>query len=255
VQAKLANRQRVVFTETALFRFAGFSSRRHPVQMHTCLRKSLQEHSLNNTEHHMFYHPKMISGFNDAIASPEEHTDQVSSRPAQTVQSRPPAVHRTLIPVEESESASRAIEYVIRSARFGSMSEVHLINVQPEIMQGDFAWNDVVEAEKRTRLAAGKTAIERARKLLDDNKIACKMAIRFGRTAKTIVQYASEEGIDAIVMGMRSRGPVARLLRRSVAAQVARMADVPVMILNSGTPSRGSLGGNSLDGLRPVLMN
>ena len=80
----------------------------------------------------MFYHPKMISGFNDGIASAEEHTNQVSNGPVQqTVQSRPPAVHRTLIPVDESESSSRAIEYVIRSARFGSMSEVHLINVQP----------------------------------------------------------------------------------------------------------------------------
>ena len=114
-------------------------------------------------------------------------------------------------------------------------------------MQGDFAWNDVVEAEKRARLAAGETVLARARKLLHANKIPCKMAIRFGRTAKTIVQYASEKGIDAIVMGMRSRGLVARILRPSVAAQVARMANIPVMILNSGTPSRVSLGRNSLD--------
>ena len=203
----------------------------------------------------MFYHPKMISGFNEGIERSAEHTNQVWSPPAQDVPSRPPAVHRTLIPVDESESASRAIEYVIRSARFGSMSEVHLINVQPEVTQDDFAWNDVVEAEKRTRLAAGELALERARKLLQDNKIACKMAIRFGRTAKTIVQYASEKGIDAIVMGMRSRSPVARLLRPSVAAQVARLADIPVMILNSGTSSRVSLGRNSLDGLRPALAN
>ena len=203
----------------------------------------------------MFYHPKMISGLNDGIASSAEGTNQLSSPPVQDMRTRPPAVHRTLIPVDESDSASRAIEYVIRSARFASMSEVHLINVQPQITQGDFAWNDVVEAEKRTRLAAGELILERARKLLQGNKIACKMAIRFGRTAKTIVQYASEKGIDAIVMGMRSRGPVARLLRPSVAAQVARTADIPVMILNFGTPSRVSLGGTSLDGLRPVLTN
>lgn len=195
----------------------------------------------------MFYHPKMISGFNDGIAPSEEHTKQVSNRPVQAVQSRPPAIHRTLIPVDESESATGAIEYVIRSARFGSMSEVYLINVQPQTMQGDFAWNDVVEAERRTRFAAGEMALERARKLLQHNKIACKMAIRFGRPAKTIVQYASEKGIDAIIMGMRSRSLLVRLLRPSVAAQVARMADIPVMILNSGTPSRVSLGGNSLD--------
>ena len=203
----------------------------------------------------MFYHPKMISGFNDGIAPSEEHTKQVSNRPVQTVQSRPPAIHRTLIPVDESESATGAIEYVIRSARFGSMSEVYLINVQPQTMQGDFAWNDVVEAERRTRFAAGEMALERARKLLQHNKIACKMAIRFGRPAKTIVQYASEKGIDAIIMGMHSRSLLARLLRPSVAAQVARMADIPVMILNSGTQSRVSLGGNSLDSLRPALTN
>ena len=45
-------------------------------------------------------------------------------------------------------------------------------------------------------------------------------------------QEYREKDIDAIVMGTRSSGPIDRLLRRSVAAQVARTADVPVMILN-----------------------
>jgi nucleotide-binding universal stress UspA family protein len=203
----------------------------------------------------MFYHPKMISGMriNDGIAPAEEQASQsrilvISGGIGSD------AAHRTLIPVDESKDASNAIKYVIRAAQNGSTSEIHLINVQPLVMLGDFVLNEIVQVEKRAQLAVGEQVIERARRLLGKNGIACKAAVRFGRPAITIVQYAREQCIDAIVMGMRSRSLVSRLLRRSVAAEVARMADVPVTILKAHDGPRVTLQENPLHGLRPVAM-
>ena len=179
----------------------------------------------------MFYHPKMISGINDGIAVAKDQATHLHL-PLQNLKSRPSAVHKTLIPVDGTKDADRAIAYVIRAARRGATSEIHLINVQPAVFPGDFAWDDIVEDERQAQLAAGEDVLDRARKRLSESNVTCKTAVRFGRPAKAIVQYAREKDIDAIVMGTRSSGPIDRLLRRSVAAQVARTADVPVMILN-----------------------
>lgn len=201
----------------------------------------------------MFYHPKMLSGINDGIAVAKEQAAQSSRSTPQTEKGRASAIHRTLIPFDGSESAHRAIAYIIRAARRGSMSEIHLINVQPSMFPGDFAWDDVMEDERQARLAAGESAIEHARKLLNENNVACKTAVRFGRTAKTIVQYAREKDVDAIVMGTRSSGLIDRLFRRSVAARVARMTDLPVMILNPGRTSRGRSAEKSYGSFTPIL--
>ena len=200
----------------------------------------------------MFYHPKMMSGINDGIAVRKDPAKE-SHLPLQTETSRPSAVHRTLIPVDGSESANRAIAYIIRAARRGAASEIHLINVQPQMFPGDFAWDDVVEDKVHARLADGESSLEHARKLLNENNVACETAVRFGRTAKTIVQYAREHDVDAIAMSTRRSGLIDRLLRRSVAAQVARMADIPVMILNPDKASRIRSAEKSYDWFAPIL--
>jgi len=200
----------------------------------------------------MFYHPKMISGINDGVAVRIDPARE-SHLPLQTDTSTPSAVHRTLIPVDGSESANRAIAYIIRVARRGATSKIHLINVQRPMFRGDFAWDEVVEDERQARLSAGESALEDARKLLNDNDVASKAVIRFGRTAKTIVQYARENDVDAIVMSTRKSGLIDRLLRRSVAAQVARIADIPVMILNPDKASRIRSAGKSHDWFAPIL--
>jgi nucleotide-binding universal stress UspA family protein len=203
----------------------------------------------------MFYDPKVISGvrINDGIAPVEEQASH-SRTLVRSGGIGSDAAHRTLIPVDESKDASNAIEYVIRAVQNGSTSEIHLINVQPLVMQGDFVLNEIVQIEKRAQLAVGEQVIERARRLLGKNGIACEAAVRFGRPATTIVQYAREQCIDAIVMGMRSRSLVSRLLRRSVAADVARMADVPVIILKTHDGLGITVQGNPLHRLRPVAM-
>lgn len=200
----------------------------------------------------MFYHPKMISGIHDGMEVTKDQARH-SQLAMHTDERRPAAVHRTLIPVDGSESANRAIAYIIRAARRGATSEIHLINVQPPMFPGDFAWDEVVEDERQARLGAGQSAIENARKLLDENAVASKAVVRFGRTAKTIVQYARENDVDAIVMGTRRNGLFDPLLRRSVAAQVARTADIPVMILNPDKASRIRPAEKPYDWFAPIL--
>ena len=182
----------------------------------------------------MFYHPNMISGMRrDSQIAADEQIKQSFLPPEADIASSS-AVHKTLIPVDGSESANRAIEYAGRLARGGWTSEIHLLNVQPLVMQEEFALTKgAVQAEQRAREAAARKILNRARELLRDSGVDCRNTIGFGRTAKMIVRYAREHGIDAIVMGTRAKRGFSRLLGRSVAATVARLAEVPVTVLRS----------------------
>ncbi|HLG57602.1 MAG TPA: universal stress protein [Vicinamibacterales bacterium] len=54
-------------------------------------------------------------------------------------------------------------------------------------------------------------------------------AVVFGQPARAIVDYATEHGIDLIVMGTHGRGGMAHLLVGSVAERVVRTALCPVL--------------------------
>ena len=60
-------------------------------------------------------------------------------------------------------------------------------------------------------------------------------AVREGIPATEIVEYATENGLDAIVMGTAGRGSFGRLVVGSVADTVVRTAPVPVMTVSPDT--------------------
>jgi nucleotide-binding universal stress UspA family protein len=63
-------------------------------------------------------------------------------------------------------------------------------------------------------------------------------AVVFGQPARAIVDYATEHGIDLIVMGTHGRGGMAHLLVGSVAERVVRTALCPVLTVRE--PVAGS---------------
>lgn len=193
----------------------------------------------------MFYHPKMISGLASGVTGElQAATDVQDSRDAEL---RPGpatgdrAVHRTLVPVDGSAIGDRAVEYAESLARRGLTAEIHLLNVQPLTMQGDFAFDDVVQAEQTARLAAAREVIDRARTQLPGS-VPVKVAVRFGSVATAIARYADEHDIASIAMGTHARHSLRNLLRRSVAMQVVRRVAVPVTLLTSGVRGADPLG-------------
>lgn len=60
-----------------------------------------------------------------------------------------------------------------------------------------------------------------------------RVAVRFGEPATEIVGYARETAAAMIVMGTHGRTGVARALYGSIAADVVRTADVPVVTLRA----------------------
>ena len=76
--------------------------------------------------------------------------------------------------------------------------------------------------DARTRLAHRVTANDRI-------QYAATTDIVFGTPARAIVSYASERGMDLIIMGTHGRSGMAHLLMGSVAEKVVRAAPCPVL--------------------------
>jgi nucleotide-binding universal stress UspA family protein len=194
----------------------------------------------------MFYHPNMISGMPTGLKAHVHAPFQRlgGARPS------PSAAHRTLIPVDGSEGANRAVEHAIDLVRRGLTSEIHLLNVQPLQTHEDFALNPAVEAEQRARLANARQVLSRARGLLRDAGEDGSMTIAFGAVAPMIARYARDNGVDAIVMGTRGQRGLGRLLGGSVAAAVTQTADVPVTVVRLAGPPRALRDGRRADALQ-----
>ena len=61
--------------------------------------------------------------------------------------------------------------------------------------------------------------------------VRCKVVVRPGLAAEQILRFVREQGVDRIVIGNHTPGPVGKLLVGSVAEEVLRNAPVPVIIV------------------------
>ena len=146
---------------------------------------------------------------------------------------------RILVPVDGSQAADVAVDYVIEQARAAPVT-VHLLNVQPSVMSGDVSVLTSARAVEERRRAAGERALRRARRMLAAARVEHVTEVVLGAPAEAIVRYASANGCSKIVMSAATSGFLEGLLRRRVVHRVVRLARVPVTVVKASAPERGS---------------
>ena len=141
-----------------------------------------------------------------------------------------------LVPTDFSGPADAALEYArALAATFGST--IHVVHVleapfvtgplgvqvffeeMPEVGMRLFE-----DARTRLRHRAGST----------DSRFSIKSEIVGGTSARAIIDYAGERGMDLIVMGTHGRSGLAHLFMGSVAERVVRSAPCPVLTVREG---------------------
>jgi nucleotide-binding universal stress UspA family protein len=141
---------------------------------------------------------------------------------------------RILVPIDGSEQAARALQFLVKRIGTGQRAEVHLVNVQVPI-QLPIRLNAeptlTKESIEQTQAAAGDQVLQPARALLDSNGVSYKSKVFIGDAALSIAQYAKEQGCGEIVMGTRGMGSIANLILGSVATKVIHLVDVPVTLV------------------------
>jgi nucleotide-binding universal stress UspA family protein len=138
---------------------------------------------------------------------------------------------KILVPVDGSESSARAVGHLVKIvAWYKDPPEIHLLNVQHPLSGdvGRFLDSGQVRDFHREE---GMKALESARTLLDGAGIAYVIHIGVGTAAGIITQYAREKQCDQIVMGCRGYGSFASLFMGSVATEVIRNSEAPVLVV------------------------
>ena len=144
-----------------------------------------------------------------------------------------------LVPTDFSPPSDAALEYAkVVAERFGaSLHVLHVVDarfvagpIEPEayIAESPDVGTRVFE-DARVRLSHRLTADDRIR-------YRAATEIVTGASARCIIDYATERGMDLIVMGTHGRSGLAHLLMGSVAEEVVRHAPCPVLTVRHSPP-------------------
>ena len=136
---------------------------------------------------------------------------------------------RVLVAYDDSEEARAALEYALREFPDAAISVATVTDpTEAAYLTGD----EYVIGGNEWHKQATKTAegyLEEATEIAGDRQID---TVRLtGRPSREIIEYATDNDIDHIVLGSRGRTGLRRVLLGSVAEAVLRRAPVPVTVV------------------------
>ena len=134
---------------------------------------------------------------------------------------------KILAPLDGSETAECALAHVQAIATGCGVPEVQLLYVAEPIPPG--LYQSVAEGTAK-RAAWGRDYLAGVKKRLAAEGMNVSGVMLEGKAAEAIVDYASSNGVDLIVMSTHGRSGPSRWAFGSVADRVVRMSPVPVLM-------------------------
>ena len=133
-----------------------------------------------------------------------------------------------LVPVDGSEPADAALEHVLGRFEDARITALHVLNpVDGATAWGPGSaddWRSTAEARAEVVLGEAAEHAEAADRTIETDSVV-------GRPARAIVDYASDHGVDHVVIGSHGRDGITRVLLGSVAETVVRRSPVPVTVV------------------------
>lgn len=132
-----------------------------------------------------------------------------------------------LLPTDGSPAMARAIENAIYHAEQAgaTLHVLYVVDLRAYVMLPDGPQAQVIDLLEED----GQTAVEVVRRVAEERGLEAVTAIERGVPQERIIGYADEHDIDLIVMGTHGRTGEEKQMLGSVAEEVIRYADVPVL--------------------------
>ena len=142
---------------------------------------------------------------------------------------------RILVPTDFSDTSDAALTYA-RTLADSLGASLHLVHVFDD-PYGDALVAEmspsVYESMRATELSRSRRRLLRRLPPADRKQFHGSTAIVSGTPAQAIVDYATDRGMDLIVIGTHGRSGFAHLILGSVAEQVVRTATCPVLTVRA----------------------
>jgi universal stress protein A len=140
-------------------------------------------------------------------------------------------VQHVLVPIDFSATADRALEYAIALAQQlqARLTLLHVLHLTPlevgEMTPGVAAtYLDDLETDAQHLLQASLGRVQHA-------GLQGESLLVEGTPTQKIVETASEQGVDLIIMGTHGRTGLAHVFLGSVAEHVIRQVPCPVLVI------------------------
>jgi nucleotide-binding universal stress UspA family protein len=147
---------------------------------------------------------------------------------------------KILVPLDGTPDAERALD-AVKAVDSQFESDVTLLLVSPSegalmttLAEGFGASGSVAAAMERDRTMhdLGEAYLDSIRESYGDASWTSE--VRPGNPGPTIVDVANELEVDLVIMASHVRSGISRILMGSVAEEVMRHADIPVMVIPVG---------------------
>ncbi len=144
---------------------------------------------------------------------------------------------KILAPLDGSELAERALEHIKIVTEGCRAPKVVLLQVIPWPAHPAHTLSDeLIRSESEKAEAGAKDYLVKVADSLKGDGIAVETDIVYGEPAEEILDYATQNKVDLIVMSTHGRSGVSRWVFGSVAERVLRHSATPVLVI----PSFGS---------------
>jgi nucleotide-binding universal stress UspA family protein len=150
------------------------------------------------------------------------------------------SIRKILVPVDGSSESVKALQYAAHLAELeANNAELILVHVVEDVKQGGaiglqakYGNVRLVEGFKRARREAALKWLRQIEEAARKRGIRIKSEVLEGDPkAEVIIDYASENAVDLIVLGSRGLTGFKRLLIGSVANAIVGNAPCPVMVV------------------------
>ena len=138
---------------------------------------------------------------------------------------------RILVPVDGSEQAHRAFEFVAEEFGEATVVLLHVVNPAEAGYSAQATIPTFSEEWYENEKAAAEELFDEIEALAAETDLAVERETEVGKPIRAIVEYAEDNDIDQIVMGSHGRSGVTRILLGSVAEAVVRRSPVPVTVV------------------------
>ncbi len=137
-----------------------------------------------------------------------------------------------LVPVDDSDRAMNALEFVLENYPDASITALHVINPST-FPAGGFESGITTDLDsiRKNKRNQAEQLLETFRERAADRGVGIETAIVTGKPTKRIVDYAEDNDADVITIGSHGRTGASRVLLGSVAEAVVRRSPIPVTVV------------------------
>lgn len=144
-------------------------------------------------------------------------------------------LEKIVVPVDFSPLSKQALRAALVMGRKCAL-EVHLLHVIPEY-ELDSAFHIQLPDRREIESEAGRWAERVFEKYLRGEElegVTLVKAVRYGKPARVIGEYAAEAGVDLVLLASHGRSGIERTVFGSVAEKVLRTCPLPVLVIKGG---------------------